>query len=192
MRKILISIFIAIVFSTLSFAQTGQGNFLLGGGFGAGFKTQQVEQPGANNTIVVSEYRSNSITFNPNIGFFLVDGFAIGLEADINNTENKDRNKNTRSTSSYYNIGPFVRYYFPVNIFLDAKVGIGNGKSYVYDKSKIFGYAIGAGYAAFLNDHVAIEPRIRYIGTNFSSVSNNDYKTKNGSLEFVIGLQIYL
>jgi outer membrane protein len=193
MKKILFGIVFSIIFSTFCFAQTQQGNFLLGGGFSASFNNHKNERPGTNNTIIISENRATSISFNPKVGIFIVDGFAIGLDADINNTSYKDKNNNTRSTSSFFAIGPFVRYYFPVNLFLEGRGGIGNGKDVAgYDKSKVFTYSVGAGYAAFLNDHIAIEPMIRYAGRNYTRVSNNDYKTRNGALEFAIGLQIYL
>jgi len=102
--------------SVLSFyivnAQTEQGNFLVGGGFGASFSTQKIEAPVVNdpNKTLITERRSTGITFNPKVGFFIIDGFAAGLEADINNTVTKDKKDNVKSTSSYFTVGPFVRY----------------------------------------------------------------------------------
>jgi len=193
MRNLFIGAVLSIIFSTLSYAQTQQGNFLLGGGFSASFNNNKTERPAANNTINISESRASTVSFNPKLGIFIVDGFAIGLDADISNTSYKDKNNNTSSTASYFAIGPFVRYYFPVNLFLEGRGGIGNGKDVAgYDKSKVFTYSVGAGYAAFLNDHIAIEPMIRYAGRNYTRVSDNAFKTRNGALEFAIGLQIYL
>lgn len=194
MKRIFI-LLMALSFFHAADAQTEQGNFLVGGNFGAGFSTQKIQTPVANdpNKTVITERRSTSITFNPKIGFFITDGFAIGLDADINNTVSRDRQDNVKSTSSYFTIGPYARYYFPVNLFLEGGAGIGNGKNfYGYGESKVFRYSVGAGFAAFLNDNIALEPMIRYSVLNFTRSNNNDYRTKNGGLEIALGFQIYL
>jgi outer membrane protein len=195
MRKLTIALLFLLFSSMITFAQTQQGNFLLGGGFGASFGTKQVETPGLNNTTIVSKSRSTSLSFNPQIGFFIVNGFALGLDADFRNTGLRNRDNDVRTTASYFTLGPFVRYYFPVNVFLDGRAGFGSGKgaaSAGYSDAKVFSYSFGAGYAAFLNDHIALEPIIRYRGTNFTNRTNNNFRTMDGNLEFAIGLQIYL
>jgi hypothetical protein len=195
MRKLTIALFFLLFSIAFSFAQTQQGNFLLGGGFGAALSNKQIETPGPNGTTNVSKSRSTSLSFNPKVGFFIVNGFALGLDADIRNTAIRDRDNNTRSTSSYFTLGPFARYYFPINVFLDGGAGFGTGKgaaSAGYSDAKVFGYSFGAGYAAFLNDNIALEPIVRYRGTNFTNRSNANFRTMDGNLEFAIGLQIYL
>lgn len=195
MRKLTIALFFLLFCTAFSFAQTQQGNFLLGGGFGFALSNKQVETPGQNGTTNVSKSRSTSLSFNPKVGFFVVNGFALGLDADIVNTAIRDRDNNTRSTSSYFTLGPFARYYFPINVFLDGRAGFGSGKgaaSAGYSDAKVFSYSFGAGYAAFLNDYIALEPIIRYRGTNFTNKANTNFRTLDGNLEFAIGLQIYL
>lgn len=188
--------FICVLFSTaITYAQTQQGNFLLGGGFGGSLGNRKVESPGPNNTTIVSKSRSATLIFNPKIGFFIVNGFALGLDADIRNNSLRNRDNDIRSTSSSFTLGPFVRYYFPVNIFLDGRAGFGSGKGAElarYNEAKLFSYSFGAGYAAFLNDYVALEPIIRYRGTNYTNKGDDNFRTMDGSLEFAIGLQIYL
>lgn len=195
MKKTFLLIFGVIAFTFFASAQTEQGNFLLGGGFGASFGTLRTEEPVVNdpNKTVITESRSTSITFSPKVGFFIVDGFAIGLNADINNTTYKNKNNDVKTTTSYLALGPFARYYFPMNLFLEAEVGFGNAKGYSgYNESKIFLYSFGAGYAAFLNDNIALEPMVVYSGTRFTRSSNSDYKTIDGGLQIRLGLQIYL
>jgi hypothetical protein len=195
MRKLTLVLSFLFVSIAFSFAQTQQGNFLLGGGFGAGLGTKQIETPGPNNTTIISKSRSTSLSFNPKVGFFIVDGFALGLDAEVRNTAERNRDNDTRITSSYFTLGPFVRYYFPINVFLDGRGGFGSGKgaaSAGYNDARVFSYSFGAGYAAFLNDYVALEPIVRYRGTNFTNKTNTNFRTMDGNLEFAIGLQIYL
>jgi hypothetical protein len=195
MRKLTIALFFLLVSTVVTFAQTQQGNFLLGGGFGVSFGNKQIETPGPNNTTIVSKSRSTSLSFNPRVGFFIVNGFALGLDAEFRSTGERNRDNDVRTTSSYFTLGPFVRYYFPINVFLDGRAGFGSGKgaaSAGYNDAKVFSYSFGAGYAAFLNDYVALEPIIRYRGTNFTNKANTNLRTMDGNLEFAIGLQIYL
>jgi hypothetical protein len=195
MKKLTIA-FVCVLFSTaFSYAQTQQGNFLLGGGFSGSLGNRKVETPGSGNTIVISKSRSATLVFNPKIGFFIVNGFALGLDADIRNNSIRNRDNDIRSTSSSFTLGPFVRYYFPVNVFLDGRAGFGSGKGAelaAYNESRIFSYSFGAGYAAFLNDYIALEPIIRYRGASYTNKANDNLRTTNGNLEFAIGLQIYL
>ena len=76
MNKIFLLILSAILFTSLSYAQTGQGNFLLGGSFGASFGTLKTEEPVPNdpNKTVITESRTTSITFSSKVGFFIVNG----------------------------------------------------------------------------------------------------------------------
>ncbi|HEX8060761.1 MAG TPA: hypothetical protein VF473_07485, partial [Cyclobacteriaceae bacterium] len=52
-------------------------------------------------------------------------------------------------------------------------------------------WSVGAGYAYFLNDYVAIEPLIGY-GANIQKVSNPDIKYSQPGLFLKVGFQIYL
>jgi hypothetical protein len=195
MRKLLIAFVCMVCSAAFSYGQTQQGNFLLGGGFSGSLGNRKVESPGPGNTVIVSKSRSATLVFNPRLGFFIVNGFALGLDADIRNNSSRNRDNDIRTTSNSFTIGPFVRYYFPVNIFLEGRAGFGSGKGAelaAYPEARIFNYSIGAGYAAFLNDYVALEPIIRYRATNYTNKANDNLRTSNGNLEFAISLQIYL
>jgi hypothetical protein len=192
MKKVLILLGVVLSFGAVK-GQTEQGNFLLGGSFGASFNNRKVEKPGTTpNQTVIEETRSTGITFTPKIGFFITDGIAIGLDADINSTAYKNKDNNVKSTSSYFTVGPFARYYFPVNLFIEGGAGIGSGKNSAYAETRVFKYSVGAGFAAFLNDNVALEPMVSYNGLNFTNSQNTDFKTKNSGLQVSLGLQIYL
>jgi outer membrane protein len=195
MRKLTFVLFFLLLSTVITFAQTQQGNFFLGGGFSGSLGNRKVETPGPGNTVIVSKSRSATLVFNPQLGFFVVNGFALGLDADIRNNSLRNRDNDIRTTASSFTLGPFARYYFPINVFLDGRVGLGSGKGAelaAYNESRIFSYSLGVGYAAFLNDHVALEPIIRYRGVNYTNKANDNLRTTNGNLEFAIGLQIYL
>jgi hypothetical protein len=172
-------------------AQVEKGALMAGGGFGLSFGTKQVEQPVSSNTTLVTEYNYNTLTFNPKVAYFFTSALALGVDVELTSTSQTNKKDEVKSTSSDFSIGPLVRYYFPQSFFLEGKVGFGSGKGNVYNNYGIFSYSAGAGYAAFLNKHIALEPMVRYVGKNYTRSDNENFKTKYGTLQILVGLQIY-
>lgn len=102
--------------------------------------------------------------------------------------------------SSTFSFVPFARYYLPQGLFGHVELGPGSSKNkWVYDdgggdeyKYKSFTWSVGAGYAYFLNDHVAVEPMVSYQATTYSSNEDTDLKDKYGVITFQIGFSIFL
>ena len=103
------------------------------------------------------------------------------------------------SLTTSFIIGPMTRIYHSTGLFGELSVGFGiqkdkfTGYGPVYDdKYNQFAWALGGGYAIFLNDNVALEPMIRYSFDHIKDdVAPND-KTKTGAFEIMIGFNIYL
>ncbi|MBC7923630.1 MAG: autotransporter outer membrane beta-barrel domain-containing protein [Ferruginibacter sp.] len=185
---------VALGFAALTAnAQIKEGTVLAGGGLSLDFGTHKNERPGSNqNTTVTVETRYTNFTFNPKVGYFFTDDLALGLNLNVNSNTNKNKDNGIRSTSSSYTFGVFGRYYFPQKLFLEGEAGFGR-QSYNEDdfRNKIFAYSLGVGYAAFLNDHLALEPMIRYQGTQYTNSRDNRYRDKYGALRLGLGLQVY-
>lgn len=185
---------IALGFSTVQAnAQIKEGTVLAGGGLSLDFGTHKNERPGNNqNTTVTVETRYTNFTFNPKVGYFFTDALALGLNLNVNTNTEKNKDNGIRSTNSSHTFGVFGRYYFPQKLFLEGEIGLGrqsyNGEDF---QNKIFAYSLGVGYAAFLNDHVALEPMIRYQGTHYTNSRDNRYGDKYGALRLGLGLQVY-
>ncbi len=179
MKKIL---FVALTMMTVNaaFAQTNKGQIMVGGN--AGFSTQSED-----------DFKTSSIRFAPNVGYFFINNFAGGLRLNMSNTNTTMGDIDTKSSSMM--VSPFLRYYFlpatqKMNVFADASYGFGQAK---YDneitetKTKSNAYSISAGPAFFLTPNTALELMLSYTSTK---IENQDDRTN--VIGFGIGFQIHL
>ncbi len=121
-------------------AQTvGQGAWMLGGS--AGFRSENFKD---------SDVSITTIDFSPNIGYFIADDLAIGLALGLNSTS-IDGNSSTD-----FGLGPFVRFYFADAIFGQVGASLGLGDDEFTD------IELGIGYSWFVDNSVAIEPKLFY------------------------------
>lgn len=193
MKKIVTAIALALVCSG-AYAQFNQGRILAGGS--VSFQTQTVKSKvnGTTNTLG----KITDIGFNPKVGFFVIDNLAAGLGVDITSHTEKEEGSSDKSTSSNFTVTPFVRYYLDPGVFFQGQVGFGtskqkneNGNTTTTTKNGVFDWALGVGYAYFLNDHVAIEPLI-YYSMHTDKNNDNDNKITYGGVGINVGLQVYL
>lgn len=158
MKRLLL--IIALTFSSLSFAQIEGGTMIAGGS--ASFNTHLPENGESSSTIAIT----------PQFGLAFADNFMIGAWFSFQSAKNFNG----------MSVAPFLRYYMK-NFFVQG------GYGYSYNKSgdlKTEGSILDLelGYAAFLNDYVALEPAF-YYNANF----RNGYTGSDLGLK--IGFQIY-
>ncbi len=166
MRKLLI--LTGVFFSLVAQAQTEKGTVMLGGSLG--LKTGK---------------DASEFLLNPNIGVFAANNFALGGFVNFSTA------KTGELSSTNFGIGPFARYYignastkpFVVTEFdyLSTTVKSGDQKL----QSDGFGFLFGLGFAAFVNEVVAVEG---VTGYNY-----NKFEGADGSSGFAMrfGFQIY-
>jgi outer membrane protein len=148
-----------------------------------------------------SKTKLSSFDFNPEVGFFAGNGFALGLSLDLSTeTQKSDQNNSSKSTNTEFLLGPFVRVYTKGGVFFTGNYSLGktiynitysggSSKSEV-NTSK---WKLGVGYAAFLNDHVALEPSLCYQATSLKEdEGTNDATYSTGQVVIGLGLSIYL
>lgn len=154
---------IALFALALSFSVTAQieGGTMLAGG-GASFNT----------FLPKSGESTTSLSITPQFGLAFADNFVAGAWFQF------------QSASSFrgMSIAPFLRYYMK-NFFVQG------GYGYSYNKSGDFKTEgsivdLELGYAAFLNDNIALEPAL-YYNANF------DGGYVGSDLGIKIGFQIY-
>lgn len=158
MKKLLL---IATVILSFNLSAQIDGGTMLAGG-GASFNTY----------LPKSGSSSSSVSITPQWGLAFADNFVAGAWFKF------------QSAKSFngMSIAPFLRYYMK-NFFLQA------GYGYSYNKTGDFKTEgsiadVELGYAAFLNDYVALEPAL-YYNANFSSgYTGSDVGIK-------LGFQIY-
>ncbi|HSK13396.1 MAG TPA: hypothetical protein VK907_09285, partial [Phnomibacter sp.] len=167
MKTILTIPFLLLVM--IAGAQTDQGDKLIGGT--AGFQTGK---------------NTNQVTIAPTFGIFAADNLAIGGALNFNSSKFGD----VRSTT--FGLGPFVRYYigkadtkpFLVSEFDILSTSSKTGSTKI--SSNGFGFLLGLGFAAFINESVAVE--------GISGYNYSKFKDVDGSSGFALrfGFQVYL
>lgn len=167
MKKLLISF--CVLLSMQSMAQTDKGDILIGGSLG--FQTGE---------------GSNSFNFDPNIGFFVGDNFALGGKIGFSSSKLGELKTTT------FGIGPFARYYFgstSTKPFLITEVDF-LSTSFKTDGVKTnssgIGWLLGLGFAAFINESIAVEG---VSGYNYSKFKNTN---SSGGFALRLGFQVYL
>lgn len=151
-----------------------QGNWMVGGSIGsAGYSFEGEEF---------------NLNLAPKAGYFISDGFAIGLGLNAGVTAGSDR-----KPAWNYGVMPFARYYFPEGasstgrFFGEGSVGI-SGEAYEGDSETSFAFGVNAGYAHFITESVALEGTVGY---NYSKANISGADAQSG-LGFAVGFQIYL
>jgi hypothetical protein len=195
------------------FAQLESGTFLLGGGLSATINNSNYSGDLSN------ESDEFEFSFYPEVGYFIIENFAAGLNAKIGTNSLsynwQPTNSNNEINTFEYALGPYLRYYTPIESFafyfeLNYQIGNANRTTYVThengqfdsEESKddisisLFTPAIGLGY--FINKSVGIKTEIRYeIGKrkfdlNTSSPDELSYEQEISSFVLLLGLQIHL
>lgn len=108
-----------------------------------------------------TEEKTNEFEFNPKVGYFLTDKFAIGVELGIGS--NKEETAGTETDKgSNFNAGVFGRYYFldlgqRFKTYAEAGLGLTSGKQGLADaKYSGFGAGAGLGINYFVSESFAI------------------------------------
>lgn len=136
MKRLSTLLIISLVIGTTHLhAQTEKGTLMLGGA--ASFQSSD---------------GSSLFVFNPNLGVFVKNRFAVGLQTTIVASDGV----------SAWALGPFARYYFGGNekgkIFGQVSLNISGGDG----AGTFFGAGLTAGYAFFLNQSIALEAAASY------------------------------
>ena len=179
--------FITACFFINTYGQITKKNWLLGG-TGSYSSDKQVLQGST------TELKSAYATLTPNIGYFIADKFAIGINLGFGLNKITATNIPSSSITNYF-AGPFAKYYFLpkdklLNLFLygNYNYGISRGKnSGVVDKSSGYKYSIAGGPVIFFNNSVGLELSMGW----YHSKSIDD-KSYTNSIKFGLGFQIHL
>jgi hypothetical protein len=187
--------------STL-FAQIQRGNFLLGGNVTGGQQVTKVSS---------TKYTINSFNQTATVGYFVANGFCLGLGLpyEMKTQKSKGDFKYKYSTTTY-GIKPFARYYIPVSsLFIVTEcMGIltasGSDQEFEFDnttsksntKGTSVGFDAGVGVAFRLNNHTLLElmGNYKYIKSTMSNDDplSADSKTTDGNLFFSVGFNFLI
>ena len=118
--KIIKLFIISVLFTLTANSQITKGNWLMGGNASISYTKSIPKQ--TNTYLNSAEGKTFSILLQPNIGYFVVDKFAIGLKLGVTNTY--PTNQSFQINQTQFSISPFLRYYLlktdkPFNIFVE-------------------------------------------------------------------------
>jgi outer membrane protein len=208
-----------LLFFSFSFlnAQTEKGRIITGTILDAGNSLNNVLAAPAN-TLGVSfsntkidfgggseiESRVTTFTISPRVGYFLTEGFALGLNTTYLFQRVKPENNNGQTTVNLYALGPFARYYFQVpnfQPFIEASFNIGQVK-----QESTFGFGgpsestsvyrdvfLGVGGAYFIKNTVALEITLGFRSLNLEADPDVTEQTETtNTFGMRLGFQILL
>ena len=199
MRRIAITILVlayTVGLKAQEFPPTAKGNFMIGGSAGYSHSKNNLSC-------------SKNFDLAPNIGYFIIDGLAVGATPMYSYSNIKPYNNNSfslKTISHTFSIAPFVRYIFKNGIFTQIEGGIGktfikrgvfhsNEDSKSTTTTKYIQPSIG--YSYFINSKVAIEASAYYKYTTQKDKEKDGGTNLFGSFDkksigVRVGIQAYL
>jgi outer membrane protein len=178
------------------FAQFEKGTILLSGETGMSLSAQSIKAKDNGNSTKVAN--TTSFSFSPAGGYFVIDNLAVGLNIDLATSKTKYNSDDSEFSSTSFSFGPFARYYITKGLFGELAFGVGSQKDKDTfdgdtdeDKSSLFRWSLGAGYAVMISDQVAFEPSIGYVSTA-AKPDGGDGKIVQAGLAINVGVSVYL
>ncbi len=173
MKKLFLPVLLLV--SSTSFSQLTKGNWTPGGS--VSFQSTNYSDGG--NTVTV-------FNFMPDVGYFFIDKLAGGLRVSFTNYSTEG--------DSYRDFlaGPFARYYFlpaekKTNIFFDGSFMLGTEKYEGFASESKTQFAVAAGPAFFLNEHIAIETSV-----GWRSVKHKNDSGRYNTFGIGVGFRLHL
>ncbi len=176
MKKIIVAVS-ALVLGTTAMAQTDQGGWMFGAGSNLSFSSGKADSD--------QEDSESSLILDARAGYFVIDNLAVGLDLGYS-SEGADAKLSTMG------VGPYARYFLMENK-LFGELGYKFG-SVSYDGEKVGttgALGIGAGYAAWLNDNITLEPMVKYSMLS-SKAEGADESVSGSAFGIFVNFGIYL
>jgi outer membrane protein len=182
-------------------AQTQKGSFMLGGttnifgGFGGGVSNQASIGFGKEKSKLGSaetSYKYTLINVSPNVGYFVADGFLVGISVGILNFNTDLEFFGDELDFTVSTVTPMLRYYFnnaaktrPYGEIRGGIVSVNSGGD--SESASILGAKAGA--AIFLNEKVSLD-----LFLDFSSTSDKEdgVKFAQNIFGFGVGFNVFL
>jgi hypothetical protein len=149
-------------------------------------------------------YKCIDLNLLPRGGYFVIDKLAVGLNVILSTWSEKSSDGEDKESSTTIGIGPFVRYYYPLEKFypfieIDASIGSHHDKyqSEYYDdesKSGLFSFGAGVGAAKPLGDRVTLDALLGYnhVAWKDKGEGEEDGDTqKSGGIGLIVGFTVF-
>lgn len=200
MRKLILVFIIVAANLNSAEAQTAAKSFTVGGNIS--YRNVKDRYNNGNDEV------TTTFSFIPNVGFFVMDGLAIGVNAGISSTSYQDPYGGDKIKSSSLVVGPFARYYkYTSNenlaFFAQLSALVSSSKFGAYVEtneveSSSFDLALSPGFAYFFNSRWSAELTFRGIGYTSADPNKNVDDDKIKTLDFginslspTLGVRVY-
>jgi len=209
----------SIIFSacyTILTAQTTKGKFMLGelsyieflgngvlGSTNLGYSIFQNKSDGDSNSD--SKDKMFSLNVVPRVGYFVIDNFGVGLDLFLATESYKMLDDTYKSSSTFFAVGPFVRYYIPIKKVLpyaEVNYSMGsrksnseyNGNESYSSNNAIKLYGAGLGLAVPIGEKVTFDALAgyhAYVIKDKEDNANNE-RLVAGTIGLKLGFMVFL
>jgi hypothetical protein len=187
-----------------------QGTILMSGSTGLNFSSLSLNDTEPNDLPSGYEASTSILDLDLSLGYFVMDGLAVGIAVSSESTTDKTEFENSDSEfkTSTTVIAPMVRYYIAeTGLYGQLSYGFGSstdketeGSNSIESKAKVSNLDIGLGYSIFLSDDVALSPSLAYSmvtstiedGAYDDAGNEVDYVSKIGGINFGLGITVFL
>lgn len=181
-------------------AQTEKGSWVIGGSTNLGFNSVTTKYSVENES--ETSPATNTFSFTPTVGYFVMDNLAVGIDLGLLNVSTKD--DDYKETSNTFSVMPTGTYYFKATPSLRPYVGAGVGYATTKYTEKFanisesedydgLAWKAKGGFVYLLNQNIGIDLGLGYSQfTNKETVSDIDYKTTAGTFGVNVGFSLFL
>lgn len=176
-------------------AQTEKGKFLLGGSTNLAFSSDKYQWDEEDQS-----EKSTDIDLMPQVGYFIANGLAIGLEFPFSHSWSDDE----KSTS--IGCGPFAKYYFGKSQFkpflLTGTEFNKETSKYTYSSGEVsestdrsFLWKAGGGIGIFITKNLSVDLSLLYVHEEYRWKSETDEpysKSTSKGLDVEVGFAVIL
>jgi hypothetical protein len=203
-KTILLIAVLSLLFSIIMEAQIKRNTLLISAGsniMNIGFSSIKHKSDATGYTEPTPEKRI-SFNLSPEVGFFVANNFAIGLDVSLGLSIYDDVSSKSRYTN--LGVGPFLRYYIPTRKVMPVFAVSGSLGTLInnYESpsgnsdntSLTFSIGGGAGVAIRIGDKVTFDIMAGYSTSSVKSIKNNPNNTRNviGAIGINLGFEILL
>lgn len=193
---------ILMLLSSMVYAQTEKGTFLISGKSSLEFvknNTNLTYSSAGRGFDHRGSTHVNSFVLSPAIAYFVANNFAVGLSSTYSYTDTRADIQNIENQTNSLILMPTLMYYIPLKSKFRPYVQIGGGFAGQTIKESgqrqsFTGFALGggAGLAYFINKNLSIDLGLELVDSEVSYSEDTNLKLSTGNLGTVIGFSIFL
>lgn len=176
-------------------AQIEKGKIYVGGKTNLSFTSMTVTPEYDGESDDDLKMKTQSFEFSPEVGYFIMDGLAVGLNLSYETAKAKVGDGDWSDPAKSMGVAAFGKYYMGsgnIKPFGMARLGFMSSADSDDDADKFSGLAFGAavGGAYFLNESVALELGVGYDYAKMKNKDDDKSALKAGQLGVNIGVVV--